>query len=233
MARAAWITRVAAAAAVCLVTGVIAGAAVSTYYWGFPLARPSVPEFDAASRVVSLAAVRAVAGANGCTLAVDLDLRLDAAAEHARDFPELRGLVALRARGLLTDATPGPAWLDAPALYDAVRAAGVLVTPEPGYDGAGCFGGHVVEVVTESGETRVVLVAGGPAVANDHHPYYEVVFRRSGAQLTLDRTRVAYFDIAGLEGFEWPLLHALFTAAAAAALALALGVRAALGWLGR
>lgn len=217
----------------CLATGVAAGAAVSTYYWGFPLARPAVPEFATATRVEALAAVRAVAGANGCTLAVDPDLRLDAAAEYARDFPELRGLVALRARGLLTDATPAPAWLDAPALYDAVRAAGVLVTPPPGYGDAGCFGGHVVEVALPSGETRVVVVAGGPAVAHDHHPYYEVVFRRTGTQLTLDRTRVAYFATAGLDGVEWPLLHAAFVAAIAAALALAHAVRAVLAWLGR
>lgn len=214
-------------------TGVVAGAAVSTYYWGFPFARPPVPEFDAATRVVSAAAVRAATDPGGCTLVHHPNLGLETAAEDARDFPELRGLMALRARGLLTAATPPPDWLNAPALYSAVRAAGVLVAPSAGHEGAGCFGGYVVEVGLPSGEARVVVVAAGPAVSTDHHPYYEVVFRRSGTQLTLDRTRLAYFDNAGLEGFEWPLLHGLFAVAATAALALGLAVPMALKWLSR
>ncbi len=233
MRRAPWLTRISIAVTVCLAAGVAIGAAVSTYHWGFPFSRPSVPEFEAAARVVSLAAVRAVTGADGCTLQRDPDLRLDTSTATARDFPELRGLMLLRARGLLTAATPQPDWLDAAALYAAVRAANVFVTPEPGYTGAGCFGGHVVEVVMPSGDTRVVVVAGGPAVSSDHHPYYEVVFRRAGTHLALERSRVAYFDVAGLEGFEWPLLHALFTLAAAVALGLGLGVPAALKWLNR
>lgn len=231
MRRATWLTRVLVAATVCLAAGVAIGAAVSTYYWGFPFSRPSVPEFEAATRVVSLTAVRAVSGPDGCTLQRHRDLRLDTSAATARDFPEVRGLVSLRARVLLTQATPEPDWLSATELYAAVRAANVFVTPDPGHPGAGCLGGHVVEVGLPSGETRVVVVAGGPAVSNDHHPYYEVVFRRAGTHLALERTRVAYFDVAGLEGFEWPLLHTFFSLAAAVALGLALGVPAALKWL--
>ncbi|HUU35181.1 MAG TPA: hypothetical protein VMW48_14045 [Vicinamibacterales bacterium] len=231
MPRATWLTRVVVATVACLLVGATIGAAASTYYWGFPFARPSVPEFDAATRVLSLAAVRAATGQGGCTLIQDPNLGLDTMAPGAHDFPEVRGVMSLRARGLLTAATPSPDWLDAADLYAAVRAADVLVRPDPGYDDAGCFGGHVVEVGLPASETRVVVVGAGAAVSNDHHPYYEVVFRRSGARLSLERTRVAYFDVAGLEGFEWPRLHALFAAAAAAALGLALGVRAMLKWL--
>jgi hypothetical protein len=129
---------------------------------------------------------------------------------HVEDVPQIRGLVGLDNRGLLPAEAMAPEWLDPKLLYQTVADAGIFVRGEPGHDKAGCLGGYVIEVSLPAKGPRLLLTAAGPEVSNDHHPFYEVVFRREGTRLIQERKRVTFFDIAGVEGAEWPVLHATF-----------------------
>jgi hypothetical protein len=232
----------------CFVVGVTTGAVVSTNYWGYPFARPAIPEVAKARRVLSVTSLRAVRQGARCALEAetlpDLHQHLASRRKYVDEFPDLRALVALEDRGLLPPDARPPAWLEPSILYQAVVDAGILVRGDPGYDLAGCFGGYAIELSLPSGKSRLLFTAGGPEVSNDHHPYYEVLFRREGTGLIPERKRIAFFDIAGIEGLEWPLLHGIFvtlcflvTGATAVVLLIAKGLarwverrRPTMGW---
>jgi hypothetical protein len=198
----------------CGVVGVCLAAAVSTSYWGFPFGRPAIPEVAQATGVGWVAALRAAKEGSPCILevaqAADLRHELAGMRGDVGDFPQIRALVGLDARGLLPSATKAPEWLDTSVLEKAVADTGMLVHGEAGYRQTGCYGGYLIEINLPAKESRLLLTAVGPEVSNDHHPFYEVVFRREGMRLIPERSRVTFFDIAGIEGFEWPILHAAF-----------------------
>jgi hypothetical protein len=197
----------------CLTVGVCAGAVLSNWYWGYPFARPALPEASQARRVLSVTSLRAARRGSSCTLEAETipDLRghLAGLRKYVDEFPDLRALVALEDRGLLPREARAPAWLEPSVLYQAVVDAGIVVGGDAGYDTAGCFGGYAIELSLPSGESRLLLTAAGPEVSNDHHPYYELVFRREGTRLVPERKHASFFDIAGIEGLEWPLLHCI------------------------
>lgn len=115
-----------------VVLGLAVGAIVSKKYWGFYFARPAVPEIESATRVLSGSAVHAAASGDGCTLRQERNLGVKGADWRYLDNPVLQGPIDLWSRGLLTDETPPPDWLDANTLYDAVRRSGVLVKHDIG-----------------------------------------------------------------------------------------------------
>jgi hypothetical protein len=52
----------------------------------------------------------------------------------------------------------------------------------------------------------------GGEVSNDHHPYYEFLFTTDspGAAPKLLSSQRFYYDVAGMEGVEWPVLLPVF-----------------------
>jgi hypothetical protein len=205
--------------AACLLPGVILGGVVSRAYWGYWFSRPSVPpEVIEARAVRSVTSLRA---ADGFSCVLESEYIPDFNADIARsrrylsEFPFLQAVVALQDRGLLPIEARAPEWLDPSGFYRAVVDTGLLIQGDPGYDQSRCFGGYVIELVLPSGDTRLLLTAGGPQVSNDHHPYYEFLFRRLGNKLSLERHRIFYYDIAGIEGMDLPILHGFLAVLAA------------------
>jgi len=88
-------------------------------------------------------------------------------------------------------------------LYALVASTGMIY--EGSWGGGGEMSGIIIEATGRDGEDLLFFGLAGNQAANDHFPYYELLFR-----LNEDRTpkllskKRFFFDNAGIEGFEWP-----------------------------
>ena len=117
-------------------------------------------------------------------------------------------------------------------LYQVLDNTGRLEWGEPGYTRAKELRGIVIEA--RSHDNRHLLFAGvqGGEVSNDHHPYYEFLFASdsSDGPWVLISFHRFYFDVAGIEGLEWPVF---FPYLAFLGLVPTLPVQAFVLWRGR
>jgi hypothetical protein len=118
------------------------------------------------------------------------------------------------------------------SLYKVVDETGRIEEGEPGYWGAKNLRGLVVEALGRDGSRLVFVGVWGGEVSNDHHPYYEFLFTTDSpdGQLKLLSTQRFYYDVAGIEGIEWPVF---FLVLAIASLTPTLLVQGFLLWRGR
>ena len=99
-------------------------------------------------------------------------------------------------------------------LYSVLARTGRLEAGEPGYDRAKDLRGVVIEAEGAGGEPLVFVGVQGGEVSNDHYPYYRFLFSGPGPrrrQSLLSAQRF-YFDVAGIEGMEWPVFLVGFSA---------------------
>ena len=91
------------------------------------------------------------------------------------------------------------------ALYAALMQTPIIADPDPGYFDAHQLQGIVLIGATVHGEQRVFVGAKGRQLSNDHYPYYEAVFKieADGETVTYLNGQRFFFDVAGIEGFEW------------------------------
>jgi hypothetical protein len=218
----------------------LAAIGVSKLYWGYFLRRPGLDRrMLQIERVHSLTAVRSERGPDG-TVGLVPD-RPHLVYEHLDacrgDRPSQayyclggRVLVALAGKGMLPAASErlSPEELD--LLYDRLEGTGKLVEGAPGYDHAKELAGLVLEAEGRGGRRYLFVAARGRQVSNDHYPYYEFLFRASerGADPRLLSYRRFYYDVAGIEGVEWPVAFAALLLLGALLLALILTVWAAI-----
>ena len=216
---------IAVALTISVSVGLVLGAWVSREYWGYFFLRPTTPAaLRSAVALRSVTPVKPLGERVACTLQADpeysVQQRLQWAAEDPYYAHEGRLLEHLVARGLDPVRAPRNEPLQVQAIHQQLRAKGVLVGGEPGYDNATCLSGAAVEVVDEQG--RVALVAGlrGQQVSNDHYPYYEATFLPTAEHgWRLSSSQRYFYDVAGIEGAEWPWLHGFFALAVQAAIA--------------
>ena len=118
------------------------------------------------------------------------------------------------------------------ALYRALEATGRLEDGERGYPDARKLGGIAVEAVGRDGRPLLFVGVRGGEVSNDHHPYYEFLFTTdaTGGTPELLSFQRFYYDVAGMEGAEWPVF---FTVLAFLGLIPTLPIQGLLLWRGR
>lgn len=98
------------------------------------------------------------------------------------------------------------------SLYQLLEDTGRLEDGETGYPNAKQLSGIVVESVGRDGHPLLFVGVRGCEVSNDHYPYYEFLFTGDslGEPLKLLSVNRFYYDIAGLEGAEWPGFFLVF-----------------------
>jgi hypothetical protein len=181
--------------------------------WGYYMRRPSVERrIVEATDIKSITRVESRSDARGRDAFVGSTLE-DIAAHTQRDLQgddyyllEDRVLVALKARRALPEA-PEPLSADRlNGLYALLNETGRLEHGESEYTDAKKLAGIVVEAVGPDGRPLIFVGARGGQVSNDHYPYYEFLFTGAsrGGPLTLLSFQRFYYDVAGLEGAEWP-----------------------------
>ena len=208
-------------AVACVLGAVLAGGAISRWYWGYWFARPALDARVAEARTLDAltpidtasAATPGEFGVRGTSDWSD-DSRL-AGGRDPGDYYTLQGRVlnALEDAGHDLSAAPRRS-------NDELIGLHALFTGTGYFDArAAPLTGYAVDLAgPRQGEAGLLLLTlSGGQVSNDHFPYYELLFGPplvAGDESTrplLSATRF-YYDVAGLEGMEW------FT------IALALGV---------
>jgi hypothetical protein len=125
-----------------------------------------------------------------------------------------RVLIALEDRGRLpTYPSPVPIRdLRLPSVFGLLEKTGLLEEGEPGYNDAKDLRGVVVQARGDDGVPLVFIGARGGQVSNDHYPYYEFLFAWPfGGEPRLLSSQQFYYDVAGIEGLEWPAFFLVFS----------------------
>jgi hypothetical protein len=209
-----------------ILVGFCWGAWASYGMWGYLFVRPGVDSrVVSARRVVSITQV-ATTPAGGWKLKFGRlpqpgrwsfleerpleNLRRDGQADRYYCL-EQRALVkfdpklAATSAGTMQEARVGE-------VYALVEKTGLLEAGEPGYVDAKQLHGLVYELEGAGGEALMLVAARGGEVSDDHYPYYEVLFEGDGqGGWRLASTRRFYFDVAGMEGAEFPVLGVMFS----------------------
>ena len=96
--------------------------------------------------------------------------------------------------------------------WQILDKTGWLEDGEPGYRHAKELSGIVVEALGRDGHPLLFVGARGREVSNDHYPYYEFLFTSESAAgpLKLLSFQRFYYDVAGMEGIEWPAFLLVF-----------------------
>ena len=71
--------------------------------------------------------------------------------------------------------------------------------------------GSLTEFETADKTKYIYVGLSGGELSNDHHPFYEFLFRSSGNELILKNKQVFYTDFAGIEGVEMIYLIPFFS----------------------
>jgi hypothetical protein len=197
----------------------LAAIVVSKGLWGYYLSRPSLDRRIAwARKVVSVTLVETTSGREGPSLIPDTRSSIWQRIAYGRhdDYYNLgeRALIALEEAHRLPISPPPMSPDRLARLYGVLERTGRLEAGEPGYDHAKDLRGVVIEADGSDGKPLLFVGVQGGEVSNDHHPYYEFLFSgpdRAGDWNLLSAQRF-YFDIAGSEGMEWPVVFIGFSA---------------------
>lgn len=197
------------------VVALTVGCSVSWSYWGYFFSRPPVPEQIArAAQVESLANVQCTTNdfrTFNCRVLEEKEgariERIASARLYGDRVVEIRLLLPLADAGLSPDTAPQPNSLDVGQL---LALADDYVAADAGYRYGGWFWGYAAVVIDERGNRATVVSVQSGEVSNDHHVFYERVFAPEKSGWSLVDSKRFFFDVAGIEGFEWPFLHVVF-----------------------
>ena len=205
-------------AVVAVIVAFLVSIVLSKFEWGYFFARPDVlSEVGEIARVNAVVPVITQTNESGKRVFVaDADYsfseRIASGKADSYYCLDARILIELERRNLLPEA-PATHLDELPDVYSLVQASGMLETSEPGYDSASGLRGVVVDAVDSSGDRLLFLGLKGGQVSNDHYPYYEVLFRqpKGVSGLSFARGQRFFYDLAGMEGFEWDVVWLVLT----------------------
>jgi hypothetical protein len=190
--------------------------------WGYYLARPAVdPRIVEARQIETVTQVETISDPSGSRAFAggpvgEVDSFIQVHPQEG-DYYVLEGRVlrALKDRQALPSEARGMPASRLQSLYKVVDETGRIEEGEPGYWGAKNLRGLVVEALGRDGSRLVFVGVWGGEVSNDHHPYYEFLFTTDSpdGQLRLLSTQRFYYDVAGIEGIEWPVFFSVLAIA--------------------
>ena len=205
--------------------------AVSRAYWGFYLRRPGIDRrINQVELVQSVTALRSERLAGGSMRFVvhegyDIAERLRVCQDNRPSISyyclDERVLAALDDLGKLMEEHERMPATDLARLYHTLETTQLLRQGSPGYDRATELTGIAVLADAQEGQRFLIVGVTGGEVSNDHHPYYEFLFRLpdGSPDPILLSHRSFYYDVAGYEGLHGPRLWLVIFPPAVIALA--------------
>jgi hypothetical protein len=205
---------------------------VSKLYWGYYVQRPSLDKrIREIERVISLTAIRSENQSDGTMRFVVNDTysiadRLNGCRDEDPSYSYYclseRVLVVLDDFGKLPALPDRMHSGELALLYDRLEATKLLRDGSPGYEHAKELVGIALEAEGKDGQRYLFVGVTGRQVSNDHYPFYEFLFHvpdRDSVPMLLSRNRF-FYDVAGMEGAEWPVAFLAFLLLGTAILAL-------------
>lgn len=204
-----------------LLLALVAALATSKMVWGYFLSRPQMDARIVGARlVVSVTDVETQMLSDGSAVLVPATSGVSAAEQmaNAREDHyynlETRALLALADRGHNPASAPAMPPESLTGLYRMLESTGRLEAGDSGYTDAKLLSGFLVEAVGADARPLLFVGVRGGQVSNDHFPYYEFLFAEpdaAGVRPLLSFNRF-YYDVAGMEGFEWPGFFSMYAA---------------------
>ncbi|MBP0003839.1 MAG: hypothetical protein J7642_08995 [Cyanobacteria bacterium SBC] len=196
--------------------------AFSKWQWGYFLQPPGLPkrvnEFET---IRSITPVSSLEKANGqltfqpdVLLLCDRDDRIQlddsrycgSAKCNSEYCDTSRVLLRLFDRGKLNASKPQMSPRDLSTLYGDLEATNLFYSGESKIykNSAKDFKGFVLEAIDRNGQNYLFFALTSGQVSNDRYPYYEFLFLKNpdGSMQLLNANRF-FYEIAGIEGFEW------------------------------
>jgi hypothetical protein len=221
----------------------LAAIGVSKLYWGYPIRRPPVDRrIKEIEEVISLVPVDSGRKSDGSMgfvindayqIAERLSVCRDTRPWISYYCLDERILVILDELGKLPmslDHTSPPPELA--TLYHWLDATQLLYNGAPGYrDQARELRGIVLVAQGKNGQRYLLAAVSGGQVSNDHHPYYEFLFRlpeQDPAPILLSSRRF-FYDVAGMEGMDGLALWPAFFLVGMVIVTLVVGVLSIIG----
>ena len=205
-------------ALVMVVISFFSSVGISRLYWGYYFTRPpvlnEVHDIASVSAVVPVTTTVHDTGAREIIANDDFSIT-ERVAYGRKDYYyclDERLLLALDDMDLLPHNHSTELQLF-PALYPLVQKTGILAEPREEYDDSDLLQGIVIDTLSKSGQRMVFVALTGRQLSNDHYPYYEMVFTGNpdSSSLTYTQGQRFFYDVAGMEGFEWYGLWLLLT----------------------
>lgn len=186
---------------------------ISKAYWGYYFSRPSVFEetraFDKVPAVVFFQINTDDTGKHSLTSDSSETFSRTNNPTNSDDYYDLkeRILKNLANRNLLP-AEPAKTFDGFPDLDTLIHQSGVLDPWDGKYDSWSKRSGVAVQALDKSGSPFLFIGLRGGQISNDHYPFYEILLRgnKDSTEFNLIRSQVFYFDVAGMEGTEWPVI---------------------------
>jgi hypothetical protein len=191
---------------------VTAAASVSYAMWGYAFARPDIP--SAARDVIQVKSVSIVSNwlpENSGLLGRDSSWqgRLTLSRNHPYDIPEGRVLVAWQELGLLSNDLSELPIETADQVLDAVKD--FFPEGDKEYKLTSANRSAVVALFDgEMGEDLIFVAIRAGQHRNDHFAYREFVLKRKENGYQILQRCSFQFDVAGIEGIEFPHLFVIF-----------------------
>jgi hypothetical protein len=191
---------------------IAAAAFVSHSLWGYAFMRPDIPSVARdATRVKSLIVVSNWRPENTGILQKDGNWqeRLSLSKDHPYDIPEGRALVAWQESNLLSIELNALPIETADQALNAVNS--LFPDGSDGYESNAANRSAVVALFDGGvGKDLLFVAVRGGQYRNDHFAYREFVLKREESGYEILQQSSFQFDVAGIEGIEFPHLFIIF-----------------------
>jgi len=184
----------------------ILAAAWSRSYWGYWFTRPAADaswwSFDGVDAFSAVLCQREVGGYRCEVQEWPVAKALEHCSVDEYECTAERLPLALATSRLLPSALPALNRSQLSSVASLLQPSN-LERSEKRYDGNRVLGGFAAFGRSKRGEPQLALALSGGEISNDHHPSYEFVAQLTPHGAHLVRHRKFFYDIAGMEGFEF------------------------------
>jgi hypothetical protein len=220
-----WVVLAAAVFLVSAVAGVFTGASTSYEYWGYVISRPSM--FAEIGDVRSVRRFTEIALSDEPPDPAAASTGMPEHSAEMRVYYQQSSRIAedLRRHGLSLASAPADTTLDVRALIGTLRSAGILVEGDPGYERSSHrLSGAAIEFGDAESRPLLLVMLGSGELENDHYPSYEVLLTRAGSAWQVHRSQRYFYDVAGFEFLEGPVLFLLVSVVSTGIYGVVLGL---------
>ncbi|WP_061249745.1 hypothetical protein [Leptospira alstonii] len=190
-------------------------------HWGYYLSRPSIPNSIQEVRQLQSALHFESSYLRPCNLEPrnrdrsqhtstrnyydDPQTRIDYYLDDIRFYPnETPWREALKKTSFRLNAAKGM------AIHDFIEKNYTFERSEKGYAPCPFYKSNIFEFTNDRGDRIYYVSYSTQQLSNDHYAYYEFIIHENGAGYKINQSSRFFYDIAGIEGLEFPFIMLLF-----------------------
>lgn len=95
-------------------------------------------------------------------------------------------------------------------IHDFIKKNYTFERPEKGYFPCPFFVSEIFEFTNDRGKRIYYVSYATQQLSNDHYAYYEFIIYENETGYTINQSNRFFYDIAGVEGLEFPFMMLFF-----------------------